>query len=413
MKNNILLITTLAYMTCIFLPYVMSLYMIVPCILGTIFFLFSFADYSKLHSKVAKVALIFLTFALLYRIVGLSSASWGNYANKILAFYSVWISFYSCQFLGSKKIQIIGKYFSILMIASCVYSIWFHIQNPDFNVVYYNQYSDYAANYSFVNIGGTEYTYCIAFLSLILFAKVLNHKHFDFYTAFWILTLFFTLVYGDSTTIIITTIVTMLIMYNGRHVKIKSKTHSRSFSLAVYALSLLLLFFIFKNPIIDFVGEFVSERVSVRLQTLTNLSTGNLNSDDQDILARIPMLLLDLRTWLSTPIDFVIGHGYHRYDVDNDVMLATLLNGVGDHSDLFDWVAEYGLVGLTIICLLYKYTKSFLGELFKVRPVYASAFLFAIIFSMIFNKIVYYHVLFVLFFGSQFLLKKNEYENKF
>ena len=107
--------------------------------------------------------------------------------------------------------------------------------------------------------------------------------------------------------------------------------------------------------IIDIIG---SDRVSSRLLGLS--SQGNQTGDLESFDARIELWLVSIRTWLSSPLSFLFGIG-DRLLIEGKSAAVT---GIGRHSDVFDTLARYGIIGgilvFSVFFNLYKYLKSIL-----------------------------------------------------
>lgn len=74
---------------------------------------------------------------------------------------------------------------------------------------------------------------------------------------------------------------------------------------------------------------------------------------------RLFLYSLSLKTWLSSPINFFLGVGVHEYE--NSIFGLTV-SGVGHHSEFFDFLAYYGIIGGF---LLYKLLSISFGRIIK------------------------------------------------
>ena len=86
-----------------------------------------------------------------------------------------------------------------------------------------------------------------------------------------------------------------------------------------------------------------------------------LSGDDVECgyLSRIQIIALDFKTWLNNISSFLFGIGDHRYQAGH---LSEIYNiGISGHSDYFDFLAKYGIIGFTILNMLfvslYKFFK--------------------------------------------------------
>ena len=112
----------------------------------------------------------------------------------------------------------------------------------------------------------------------------------------------------------------------------------------------------FIDPLIHLLVNLIdNSRVGSRLLIFTEEGDtyGNANS----INSRMDLWLVSLRTWTNSIPSFIFGIGDH---VRNDT-ISTEASGIGNHSDFFDILAKYGIIGgvilYNILKNLFVYTK--------------------------------------------------------
>ena len=104
----------------------------------------------------------------------------------------------------------------------------------------------------------------------------------------------------------------------------------------------LLIVLIFKDPLIELILAISpSERLSGRLILL--LDSDNVNASESSFSARQDLWMVSLKTWTSSFQNFLFGIGDHR------AVIHPEQTGIGQHGDIEDSLARYGLVGCIIL----------------------------------------------------------------
>lgn len=121
-----------------------------------------------------------------------------------------------------------------------------------------------------------------------------------------------------------------------------------------------LVLYLFKEAVVDFIVKISpSDRLTVRLITLVDAD--NEAANIKTITGRTDLYMLSLDTWVSNFGNFFFGIGDHR------VMRGARATGIGQHADLLDSLARYGVMGLVILFSVFKYVFKFILSLFDKK----------------------------------------------
>ncbi|MCK9627019.1 MAG: O-antigen ligase family protein [Bacteroidales bacterium] len=169
--------------------------------------------------------------------------------------------------------------------------------------------------------------------------------------------------------------------------------------LLLAVLSLSILFYLFFDPFMNilrvvFAGN---ERLLEKFNNITDFSQTRNMQDTGSLGARIELSLISLQTWLGGFSNFFFGIGEHAI---NDASMQGLTNaGVGQHSQFFDHLARYGLLGGLILYKAVKNTLRFVLKRAHNTKMYNRIFvvLLAFILYSFLNNSLIGNILFVVF----------------
>ncbi len=129
------------------------------------------------------------------------------------------------------------------------------------------------------------------------------------------------------------------------------KSHKKGiWGKCIWALMLLIPIFmgvLFYNEFVSFlVSQFGHTRFIDRLMELGNLFFHANNRSLQSGALRMSFFKVSIHTWLSSPSSFLIGIGYPDLDQSENLRL------IAGHSEIFDFLGAYGIVGVIVYSLL-------------------------------------------------------------
>lgn len=203
-----------------------------------------------------------------------------------------------------------------------------------------------------LNVGGAPFiAMAVFYLTIVLIAYFSSTKKTEKYLlliyagiALWFIVF---CSYKASNTIYALLIVAIMPLLN----KVK-KIGTATIVLGVFALILMVFIDPIIHSVVDAIGDY---RVGSRLLVFAEEDSGYAN--DNSINSRMDLWAVSLRTWLDNPINFFFGIGEHN----RHEFLNTAASGIGNHSDFFDILAKYGIIGgvilYNILKGLFEYSK--------------------------------------------------------
>lgn len=123
------------------------------------------------------------------------------------------------------------------------------------------------------------------------------------------------------------------------------------------------IIFAFRDVIINVLIDLIdNERITERLMVF---SSSESMSDSHTLMAREDLWRVSLKSWLRDPGSFLFGIGDHNWEAFS----STAASGVGNHSDIVDVLARYGIIGGVIlfssIIIYYKYLMKKYGTIYR------------------------------------------------
>lgn len=296
----------------------------------------------------------FLLLMYIYRLFNISDDAWGRY---------VMYTIYNLQFLmvafipklerhGGKKI-----WWCAIMIAllNIIYNIAIRIIFPYLGEKAEHMEKDFLLS---LNIGMSTFFTMSLFVFIIFLFVYLNSIEKKIK---WIMLLFtiiptvFIVWYTLKASVVVLYFLSIVLLYFSKG---KKKVGYLVRPFVVLSIILLLLT-LFTDDIVQLVvSTSPSERLTKRLVML--LDDKSIYASDSSFNARSELWLLSLSTWLDNPSNFIFGVGSHFSSSGGNKV-------IGQHSDIFDLLAKFGLIGgLLTTVILYMAVKAIL-KMFEKR----------------------------------------------
>ena len=281
--------------------------------------------------------LLYVLLTALYRLIGRSDGTWGNSMHEYFFLLTFFLGV-SLTKLESTQQKIMFWLMLCIIGINIGYNIFISSIYPEFNL---NTRDDIGEELlKSLNVGGsTFFTMSMLFFNVCFFV-FLNSKEKGIgirigSMLFCIIAAVFVLFYSQKGSNVVYLLISIPLQLYARRCKIMSNFVVTT---AIFMFLTVLFFSLLKNEILQLIiNVSPSERLSVRLITL--LDKNNAMADTDVVTGRTDLYFLSLKTWLSNPANFLIGIGDIRdpYDV--------VRTGIGHHSDFFDTLARYGLLG--------------------------------------------------------------------
>lgn len=359
----ILLIFTLSFIT-VTPAFFIAKYMMV---LWAIFFLFSIRFFQKSNIKLRKIGLLALTFLFIcvsYKIIGLSSAVLGYCITNPFVYFAplmAMVIIESCD--NDSQIRFLFHFISLTIALNVLDSIRLTYMLGIENIAY-QQLAEVVAEREGIgglNLGGSSFVNMIVFYTCVMFfsfLKTSNKTEKILFLLYSGVGTYFILMCSLKASAVVLLLVSLFIQYSAH------KGNLRIGRMVVLFVLLIGLFVVLRDAIVNSLISIIgSERISQRLMAFVSYG-----SDETGTLAgRESLWIVSLQSWLRNPLTFVFGIGEHAW---NDFS-TTAASGVGNHSDLFDVLARYGLVGGMVlyssIKIYYDYLREKYGSLYKLE----------------------------------------------
>jgi len=403
---------------CVFTPYIYEYYLIFPLILSflSVFVLVLYDPYFFLNNAFIVVLFIYTVLVFMYRISGISTAAYGNYASYFINIATIIV----CVFILEKGDLRCKKILTFLII--CLLLV-----NTISSIVVYSTYPDllvsllksdyYGGRFGKLNVGSTSFVYSLLFCTIFLYKNFLILKGIKKVLCFVLFCFFsyYIFFFGKSSTIMLSWIIAVyLITFIDRN-----SYQKKVFGVLLLTL-LLFAFVVFGNPILDKLSyvalEISGTKAYERVMAIKNVFFGNVDSDSLSVLSRFELLRIDIDYWTINIRTFLFGNGYHTYAStveSTDVISNAIINYSGGHSGLIDVLPKYGILGFGIVvCAIYfghKKIKSIVGPTFGSI---ITIVLLLFVFNSIFNSIFTYNVLATIIIGPCFLNTQQVINNK-
>jgi hypothetical protein len=299
----------------------------------------SFRSRAISREGVFAIALItsFFLYSLWLFVIGYSSATIGRYANlfgflaPLVIFYLVGSSFQNYH-LGKKAIYL-SVFIILVLVTSNVKSLF-----DDPSLLIKMNFVDTDVE-EYFNIGTTLMGAAWTLLSLTLLQVGNVSNKVKLIVLAIIVT--YCLV-SSKTTILLLFGICLGIMILGR-LSFKISLKSLSYTMLITFLTIFAA--IVFLPMLDELGYF--EQLYFRLTALYDLL---FEAESSSGVARFDLAIVSINTFVSNPI---IGVGYDFVDLSGDANNA-IASGIGHHSEIIDFFARFGLIGVFVFWLILK-----------------------------------------------------------
>lgn len=329
---------------------------------------------SKDTEKIGVYLICYSIMIFLYRLLNISTASWGNYLFQIL-FFIVIVASILCLEKMPVKWNIYLYFIVLALIATTVYKDIIIGQSvASENLLLLREEGSRAQRTAFSTM--MLFVFCTCWL---VFFNTNNRFIRWFHFAFALLSLYYIVFVGMRASVVIWTLMAFsLIVFE----KYSNKSKIGRY-LGVFIIVLLCFILIFDiTPILQLLVRLSpSDRLSVRFESL--IYTFNNGIEEDSFSGRMKLETISLQSWTSSFGSFLFGIGDHR--LEGYGYQGFIMSGVGGHSELIDSLARYGIIGFSIIALLIYNIFQYIQNLFSERALrkQVSTILIIAIFTML------------------------------
>jgi hypothetical protein len=288
-------------------------------------------------------SIMLLLFVVLYKILGISSAELGNYCTFISIIIIIWMMVYIKTNYSDDQKTFIFNFCNIIMEINVLINIFMFYNLSRFTRWSYVSASKMTEYVKLYNLGSTSFTTaallftCINIVMFIVSSKKTKHVICLISGAFYLI-----VCAGRATNLLLLlAFISLVLVYS------KEKT-SRMAPLIILFVAIILL--AFSDQVLTALANIMpSERIAVRLNAISSFIQDE--ETNTSYMNRIEIIVLDFQTWLKSPMSFFFGIGDHRYLAGNLSDIYQI--GISGHSDYFDFLAKYGILGFTLLNTLF------------------------------------------------------------
>lgn len=307
----------------------------------------------------AKWLIILLVWQLFLSVIGYSSLKYTNIINRVPVYCIPIICSYCVNYYSYREIKILFTLLLIITVVNLLDNIRLEIVSPGFFTSFRRSDVFFAATN-----GGTS-SFVNAILSVIpvmyiLFSNSSPKPKRNIYLVIIIIsTYYIVFINPRATTLFILIFYILMLSFERNSYKFGNNRNLRFFLFVL----LFIIIVIIIVPALEFLAGILPDRLSVRIMDVVNSITSRQIDDTgtSSLYSRWLLSQASLRTWLSSPLHFLLGIGE---DVAQSGSIDDLLQlGIGQHSEIFDFLAKYGAVGAF---LLYKAMSSIFKFIFSL-----------------------------------------------
>jgi hypothetical protein len=304
--------------------------------------------------------LFYIIMCCIYKVLNISTAGWGAIFLHTLFFIPILLMpFVTVSFSKSQS-----RYLFLMMVAVVVANIIDNIRlvlaNPELLVMTNRNFLTEELD-GIGNVGGSKWLNSVFFFFMVCFFFYINSKdklvrHATFFSA--ILSGLFVIAFCVKASVIVFTILSAVLLVYAK----RTKKFSRFLSVGVFSAVFAFLFVVlFADVLIDFLLSTAPPKLASRLIMLIDSDNMNAGSGVRTMDARENLWFVSIDSWLSNIVTFFFGIGDHRASEDISSVAKT---GIGNHSDLFDSLGRYGLIGGLLILNIFRLSFNFILSLF-------------------------------------------------
>lgn len=322
--------------------------------LWILFFFVSLNYYLKSDTKLIQISflgLFFIFLCILYRWLNISSATLAHCMVRPFVFFSPILALIVIDKCENKsQIKFLLHFIALVIALNIADSIWITLSSGIEDTVYQNLREQEDLENS--NLGGNMFVIMAVFYANIIFIAFMNttdRLEKLFFLLYFGLSAYFIIFCSLKASAILLFIISILLQY-------MAKMGEKNFRIIMFmSLIFIGILWLYRDQIIYFLIDMIgSDRIASRLEVM--LSGASL-TDNTSFAGREHLWQTSLQSWVNSPTSFTFGIGDHNWEDFS----STSASGIGDHSDLLDVLARYGIIGGSILysalIIYYRYLQ--------------------------------------------------------
>lgn len=334
------------------------IFMLISIALYMIYIVQHWSIICKKNDTVVECTIMFLLIVFVYRFVGISNAGWSRYFLKLGFFLPVFIMLTIPSEFSKKSLRRIWWSFVLVSTLNISYNIYLGIIYPSINTQEVQAMLEESVLDN-LNLGRSPFfTYSLFFFSVCFFVflncKLKIEKYFMLICS--LITAVYICWFCFKASVVVLFLVTVVLLYFGKG---RRRINRFIIIMGIVCGCIFLLLSLFSNEIIQMlISISPDERLTGRLITL--IDSDNSEAYDATLQGREKLAILSVETWLSSPINFLFGIGDHYV-----AGLGAASTGIGQHAELIDGLAQYGIIGMGFFFNLFKKSMDYVALKFK------------------------------------------------
>ena len=326
--------------------------------------LFGLAFFLNIGSKVFRdnlrliiCVLLYYFLIILYRLFDISDASWGNYMTQVFSLVPILIMPIIANKIHNKLTLFVVVILFLIMVFNIANNIRLSIIYPELTLSNMAREEEDLASY---NMGSSYFqTFAMLFFDVCLFLFLNIKKRIGKILSLicGIVAAVFVIGFCLKASVVIYLLLSAMLIVIANRAKNVWRTVSL-LSLAFVVIALIID--TNKNEVVNFILDYSpDERVAIRFVTL--IDPDSFVANDKTMTGRSDLWLLSINTWLKDPANFLLGIGDHRSSFNVEA------TGIGQHSDVFDTLARYGILGGLLLFIIYIDSFRYILKLYDKR----------------------------------------------
>lgn len=309
-----------------------ALFLVVELALTALIIMLNLSGVLKQEKSLIVCILLYLLLIVIYRAAGISDAAWGRYAVYALEELQMILMLIIPMKLISNKTTWAWWLMLIVIGINIAWNIYVCYLHPEINESIHFFDEEFIKSF---NIGLSDFhVMSLMFFNVCFFVFLNCRKKIIKYLMLGLSLIAALYIVGfclKASVVVLLMLSIGLLMFTKR-----AKTTGRTvLLLSIFSLIALLLISAYTDSIVKFiVDSSPSERLSKRLVMIVDEDSSYASSNSFD--GRVDLWYSSVFTWMDNVSSIFFGVGDHWGDLNS---------GVGQHSDLLDHLAKYGLFG--------------------------------------------------------------------
>jgi len=360
MKTNRLLLELLALIT--ILPVLRAnLHTAIPLFVFIIWFINSTnltsASYViKDPWGVSKWWLILIAYELFLSVIGFSETSPNNYLVRIPVYSIPMIMTFVLRKYSYKDQMHLFIFITAILLFTIVQNSYLHFRDPSF----FNGFSLKEDKFKWTNWGTSGFVGCVLFMvpSCYLMWKTKTSRQIRWMTFLgFVLPFIYIAFINERATALILLLYYIVALIYVKHVKIENGV-----VFGILTAIVMVVGFTFVTPFLNWFSQVVdSEKLRLSLESVT-VSIENSNIEEYEgssLFGRYYLMQVSLGTWTRSIFTFLFGIGEDSLPAGSMGFISDLAElGIGQHSQIIDFLAMYGIVGTFMLLKAFHSTFS-------------------------------------------------------